>query len=537
MRSLVLTAALLLVLPASAKAADGDIIVQRAPGLDRAERAELRADAGVELVQTLPLERTEVVSAADPGRALAELRDDDDVVYAEPDVPMHAARLMGDPFFHSLWALQNTGQSILGGQPGTAGDDIDATTAWDQSEGAGVTVAVVDTGILATHVDLADQIVPGWDFVDDDADPDDGFGHGTHVAGTIAASGQNNVGVVGVAPQAKLLPLRALGNDGSGSSSDIAAAFAYAGDHGVRIVNASLGGGFSQTIKNAIASHPNTLYVVAAGNSSADADSYRGAFPCALPAANVICVGASDNRDRIAGFSNYGDVAVDLFAPGVDINSTYNVSDTSYGYLDGTSMASPHVAGAAALALSLHPDASTSFLRYALLSSVDAKPEFAGKSVTGGRLNANAAVNAIQGIEPPPPPTPTPTPQPPVATPTPAPPVEAPAPVAPVATPAPVTVPEVKLSSLKVSGSLRTKGSKLRVSFRLSRSTWVRYTVTPKGSKKVAGTWTKLGRDGANTVVLKRALPSGKTLKRGSYTLSVTVSAAGPAASKGIRVG
>src|SRR3954451_13220837 len=113
MRSLVMTAALLLLLPATAQAAEGDIIVQRAPGLDSAERAELRAGAGVELVQTLPLERTEVVSAADPGQALAELRADHDVVYAEPDVPMHAARLMGDPFFHSQWALQNTGQSIL----------------------------------------------------------------------------------------------------------------------------------------------------------------------------------------------------------------------------------------------------------------------------------------------------------------------------------------------------------------------------------------------------------------------------------------
>src|SRR4051794_26797536 len=366
MRSLVMTAALLLLLPATAQAAEGDIIVQRAPGLDSAERAGLRADAGVELVQTLPLERTEVVSAADPGRALAELRADDDVVYAEPDVPMRATLLMGDPFFGSQWALHNTGHNIV--QPGTAGADIDATDAWDQTQGPGVTVAVVDTGINANHTDLRTQTVPGWDFVDDDGTPQDGNGHGTHVSGTIAASAENHVGVVGVAPEAKILPLRALGNDGSGYASDIAAAFAYAGDHGARVVNASLGGEYSRTIENADAGHPNTLYVVAAGNDSADSDTRSDALPCALPEANVVCVGATDNRDEIASFSNYGDASVDLFAPGVSINSSWNTSTSAYKYLSGTSMASPHVAGAAALALSVRPDASTSFLRYALLS-------------------------------------------------------------------------------------------------------------------------------------------------------------------------
>ena len=140
MRSLVMTAALLLVIPATAQAAEGDIIVQRAPGLDRAERVDLRQDAGVELVQTLPLARTELVSAEDPDQALAALRADDDVVYAEPDRQMQATRLMDDPLFSSLWALHNTGQWISG-QTGIAGDDIDAVAAWDRSEGSGVTIA------------------------------------------------------------------------------------------------------------------------------------------------------------------------------------------------------------------------------------------------------------------------------------------------------------------------------------------------------------------------------------------------------------
>jgi subtilisin family serine protease len=550
MRSLVMAAALFLVVPASARAAEGDIIVQRAPGLSGAERQALRADAGVKLVETLPLERTELVSAADPAKALTALRADDDVVYAEADRRVHATRTVDDPYFGSLWALQNTGQSVFS-VPGTVGADIDATLAWDQSEGAGVTVGVVDTGVRTDHVDLADQIatnaaeltgtpgvdddnnhfvddVHGWDWVEDDNVAQDGHGHGTHVSGTIAAEGENNFGVVGVAPLAKILPLRVLDNGGSGWMSDIAAAFDYAGDAGVRIVNASLGGGYSQAMEDAVAAHPGTLYVVAAGNDAADSDTAGDAYPCALPEANLICVGASDNQDAIADFSNYGDTSVDLFAPGVGIYSTFNTSTSSYRYLDGTSMASPHVAGAAALALSARPGASTAFLRWALLSSVDPVPAMAGESVTGGRLNANSAVTAIQGTEPAP--TPTPTPEPPA--PTPVPPVTPPTPVPPPPTP-PEAAPA--LTKLTVGGSLRAKTGKLRVSFRLTRSAWVRFTVQAKGSKRVIASWSKLARPGANAFVLTRTLPSGAKLKRGSYTLAVAVSPTA-SSSKVIRV-
>ncbi len=534
--------------PASAQAAEGDIIVQRVPGLDHTERAELRADARVELVKPLPVEDTELVSAHNTAKALADLRADDDVVYAEPDRRVRLTRAMDDPGFGTLWALENTGQ-MIGGQLGTAGDDIDAVAAWDQSEGTGVTVAVVDTGINSTHVDLDGQIatntaeanglpgvdddgnhlvddVHGWDFVSSDATPQDGQGHGTHVSGTIAAEGENSLGVVGVAPLAKILPLRVLDNSGSGWSSDIAEAFAYAGDQGVRIVNASLGGGFSQAIEDAVASHPNTLYVVAAGNDGADSDTDPDAYPCALPESNLICVGASDNRDQVAGFSNYGPATVDLFAPGVRIYST--LSNGSYGFKDGTSMASPHVAGAAALALSARPDATTAFLRYALLHSVDVQPGWETWSVSGGRLNANAAVTTIQGSAPP---TETPTPEPPVETPTPEPPAPPPPPVAPTPTPAPVTPAALTLTNLKLTGSL---GSKLRVGFRLSRSAWVKYTVKAAGAKTVAS-WKLLGQAGDNTVLLRRRLPTGKRLKSGSYTLTVTVSPTA-AASKVIRV-
>jgi thermitase len=549
---LVLLAALFVAIPAAAQAAEGDIIVQRAPGLDSAERSDLRQDAGVQLVETLSLERTELV-AARPGRqdeALTALRADTDVVYAEPDRPVSVNRTPDDSYFNALWALKNTGQWVMNLGSGAPGADIDATEAWDQTQGSGVTVAVVDSGINADHVDLTGQITGnqaeitglpnvdddhngkiddyrGWDFVSNDNLPQDGNGHGTHVSGTIAAVGANGMGVVGVAPEGKVMPLRALGDNGSGWMSDVAAAFDYAGKEGVRIVNASIGGPNSVAVESAIAAHPDTLYVVAAGNNAANADTSSGAFPCALKEANVLCVGATDNKDQIAYFSNYGATAVDLFAPGVGIYSTYNDSPTGYVFMDGTSMASPHVAGAAALALSVNPTASTSFLRYSLLSSTDAKPLLTGKSVTGGRLNANAAVNAIQGVEPPPVETPAPTPEPPVATPTPtpAPPVATPTPVARVVvTRVPTATPLPLLSQVTLAGSLRTKSSKLRVSFRLTQLSPVRFTITRRGSKTLLASWSSRGRAGANSVTLTRRLPTGKTLKPGSYTLAVAVS-------------
>jgi thermitase len=544
---LVLLALALAATPAAAQAAEGDIIVQRAAGLDSAERRDLREDAGVTLVETLPLERTELVEAA-PGQqdeALTALRADADVVYAELDQVVSVNRVPDDSYFNALWALRNVGQSVLG-QPGNPGDDIDATVAWDQTLGAGTTVAVVDTGINSGHVDLADQITGndaeltgmpgfdddhngytddyhGWDFVSDDNVPEDGYGHGTHVSGTIAAKGENNSGVIGVAPQSKILPLRALDDAGNGYMSDIAAAFDYAGDAGIRIVNASLGGAYSATLEHVIASHPGTLYVVAAGNAGANANYNSNSYPCAMPEANVVCVGATDNRDLRATFSNFGSSAVDLFAPGVYIVSSTIGSPTAYEPMSGTSMASPHVAGAAALALSMNPGASTSFLRYALLSSVDVRPALSGLSVTGGRLNANSAIGAIQGAEPDPEPTPTPTPEPPAPTPPPAPPVATP--VAPVVTPAPTVTPAPALSKVTVAGSLRTKTSKLRVAFRLTRVAPVRFTITRRGSKSLLASWTSRGRAGANSVTLTRRLPTGKTLKPGSYTLAIAVSA------------
>src|SRR4051812_2657791 len=389
--------------PAQLDAAGGpDIIVKRRPGLDAGDRAQIRAAADVTYADSLRLQDTEIVHA-EPGRladALAALRADPSVLYAEPDAPVHA--FTGDEYWPEQWALENVGQSVFGGPAGLPGADIHAPAAWALgATGAGQTVAVVDTGVNAAHPDLAGQLATnagetghgresnradddhdglvddwrGWDWVQQDNNPDDGDGHGSHVAGIIAAR-QARTGITGAAPDARILPLRVLDADGFGSDSDIASAFAYAGELHIGVVNASLGGlGASSAEEDAIAAHPQTLYVVAAGNGGADRigddNDSTPEYPCNAPQDNVICVGATDNNDERASFSNYGHNSVDLFAPGVTIVSAWRAPESGWWIADGTSMAAPHVAGTLALMRAAAPSLGAAQLRQALLDSVD----------------------------------------------------------------------------------------------------------------------------------------------------------------------
>ena len=356
------------------------IVVKRRPGLDASQRAAVRAAADVRLEQPLSLTDVEVVRA-DPGdraEALAALREDPDVLWAEPVLPRQA--LTADPYFPSMWGLPK----------------IKAPEAWALGKGAGTTVAVVDTGADLGHADLAGRLVTGLDLVDGDTTPQDGHGHGTHVTGTIVAA-ENTIGVVGVAPQGTVMPLRVLDDQGTGYSDDVAAAFDFAGDQGIRVVSASLGADQrSAAEQEAIHSHPNTLYVVAAGNDAADND-LNGQFPCGYDEPNIVCVGASTEADGMASFSNYGAASVDLFAPGVGIRSTLR---GGYGSLSGTSMATPHVSGAAALLFARHPDWTAAQVKQALLDSADRLAAFAGRSVSGGRLNVAAALNVGADLAP-----------------------------------------------------------------------------------------------------------------------------------------
>ena len=410
---------LALLAPAGASAASTtQIIVKRDPGLSRAEQQNIRSDAGVRLVDRLSLPRTEVVSApaGDAAQALRDLRADPDVAYAEVDRVVHA---FDDPV-PAAWALRNYGQNIFG--IGMYDADIDAPEAWNQItvdhvhvRGAGQQLAVVDTGVLATHEDLNGQIAETRDFVGTAngvaPGPGDGNGHGTHVAGIIAAKRNNGLGSAGVAPDSQIVALRALDASGQGQLSDIAEAFNYAGQQHIPIVNASLGVAVdsSPTLEAAIQPYvATTLFVFAAGNGGTDGvgddNDTTHVWPCNAPDANVICVGASTNRDAVARFSNYGATSVDMFAPGEAIASTVppgvmkELAPTDkYAYMDGTSMAAPHVAAAAALVRQAAPPGiDPAGIKDVLMSSVDAKPAFQGKSVSGGRLNAGLAVlNAL----------------------------------------------------------------------------------------------------------------------------------------------
>ena len=246
---------------------------------------------------------------------------------------------------------------------------LDAEATWVHSRGAGVTVAVIDTGVAAVP-DLTGQLLPGYDWVTGSAGGNaDGFGHGTHVAGIISAVAGNGIGVAGIAPDVKILPLRVLGNDGSGDTSDVASAVIYATQHGAKVINMSLGGtDFDQTLADAVsyAQAQDVVVVAAAGN-----DKQQGSpisYPAALP--NVVAVGATDHNNTTAYFSNTGSY-LKVSAPGVDIESTVPTFKDPSGYeqLSGTSMATPYAAGVVALTRAAAPSLDAADIENAVYST------------------------------------------------------------------------------------------------------------------------------------------------------------------------
>jgi subtilisin family serine protease len=345
-----------------------------------------------------------------------------DVEYAEPDYIVHATALPNDPFFGLLWGLLNTAQSI-GGSQGLAGADIGATLAWNVTTGSRANaIGVVDTGIDYTHPDLAANVwaapsaftvtiagtpvtcgagTHGFNAITLACDPLDDNNHGTHVSGTIGAVGNNGVGVTGINWTASIIGAKFLDATGSGSTSGainaieflIQAKSVFGATANVRVLSNSWGGGgFSQALLDEInkANTAGMLVVAAAGNAGTNND-VSPFYPANYAAANVVAVAATDNQDRLASFSNFGSTTVDLGAPGVNIAST--IRGASYAYYSGTSMATPHVSGAAALVLSACT-LDTVTLRNVLLANVDQIPSLTGLTVTGGRLNVYKAITA-----------------------------------------------------------------------------------------------------------------------------------------------
>jgi subtilisin family serine protease len=399
----------------------GEVIVRFKPGLQMsAQRAAVATEAAT-IGERLLLPGASVVELP-PGASVAatidQLEQHPDVLYAQPNYVYRTAATPSDPFFGLLWGLQNSGQSVEE-RSGRADADIDAPEAWSITTGSDeVKVAVVDSGVEYDHPDLAGNVAAlGRDFFSNDADPRDENGHGTHVAGTIGAQGDNAEGVTGVSWNVGLMPIRVLGPTGSGTTATVANGLAYAVQQGAKVVNASLGGGnWDPTLASTIESASETLFVFPAGNGGWDGEGDDNDlfgvpryYPCSYPYENVVCVAATDSTDALAQFSNYGATSVDLAAPGVRIESTY--VGGSYVYSNGTSMAAPHVAGVAALLLTRAPTLSVAQVRAALLGSVDLLPQLATKVASSGRLNAYKSLLALAPAAPPPPPPPPPVTQ------------------------------------------------------------------------------------------------------------------------------
>ncbi len=401
----------------------GELLVGFQPGVTAAEQQSALKKAGASEKKKFNRIHGSLaaVSPQDEDKALQQLQHDPRVRYAEPNFVFHTDTTPNDPFYSNLWGLDNTGQ-VVSGQPGTPHADINAPQAWNKTTGSSaVKVAVIDSGIDASHPDLSANMWinqgencagcrndgidndhngyvddwRGWNFVSNNNNPMDDNGHGTHVAGTIGAVGNNGIGVAGVNWHVSLMPLKFIGANGSGTAADAVSAILYAAQQGADVLNNSWGGDqYSQALADAIsaADSHGSLFVAAAGNSTSNNDT-APTYPASYDLPNVVAVAATDNTDDLAWFSNYGRQSVALAAPGQDIYSTW--PGGGYQYLSGTSMAAPHVSGVAALAKAEFPSATGVGLKALLVDSVDQLPGLSSLTASGGRLDAAAAVGCV----------------------------------------------------------------------------------------------------------------------------------------------
>ncbi len=332
------------------------------------------------------------------------------------------SNLPNDPEFSKLWGIQNVGQADSAGQVGTAGSDIGVVPLWQKglTGSKDILVAVIDTGIDHTHPDLAANVftnageiagngidddkngfvddVHGWNFEAKSSNAKDDHDHGSHCAGTIGGTGNNGIGVVGVNWNVTMLPVKFLSASGSGSLQGAIESINYARMMKVNIMSNSWGGGgFSQALMDSIvaAKEAGIVFVAAAGNESNNNDA-KPTYPASYDVDNIISVAATDNRDTIAKFSNYGAARVHVAAPGVKVFST--TKDGKYAAFSGTSMATPHVAGIAALMLADQPTLTYQEVKARLIQTSVPVKGLKRKVLAKGRVSA---FNAVNGIIPP----------------------------------------------------------------------------------------------------------------------------------------
>lgn len=358
--------------------------------------------------------------AGNPVDACKRLAKDPNVEYAEPNYTLYAQTIPDDKSFSFLWGMNDASNA-----------DIDAPEAWDLYRGdPNYRIAVIDSGIDLTHPDLQGNIwvnpgetpndgidndgngyiddISGWDFTGTgvgtkfgtgDNNPQDGDGHGTHVSGTIAARGNNGIGVVGVVWSGKIVPLKFLSDIGSGSTANAILAVQYCVTNGIGISNNSWGGGGASTaLRNAITSagRADHLFVAAAGNDSLNIDGVLATYPASYNLVNQITVAATASTGALAPFSNYGNISVHVAAPGSGILSTWSttvVGSTGYNTISGTSMATPHVTGIAALVRGKMPGWNVAQVKAAILGGIKTNSTLTGKTVTGGTVSAFKALS------------------------------------------------------------------------------------------------------------------------------------------------
>ncbi|MDD1725177.1 MAG: S8 family serine peptidase, partial [Methanospirillum sp.] len=361
------------------------------------------------------LEASPYVAYAEPNYIISLSLPETEPAGNDTDSDISALSYPNDPKYADQWGLSNTGQT-----GGKSGDDISASGAWDVTTGSSdIVVAVIDTGVDYTHSDLAANIwtnpgeiagngkdddgngyvddLHGYDFINNDNDPMDDNGHGTHCAGVIGAVGNNGVGIAGINWKVKIMPLKFLRADGTGDTASSLNAIAYARKMGADVISCSWGGtAKSQALEDAISS-TNAVFACASGNEGVNTD-VTGHYPSGFTEDQIISVAASDENDGIPSFSNYGATTVDVAAPGVAILSTYPGSKGyEYVKMKGTSMATPHVAGLAALLLAKDGSLSPSTVKSKIMSSVDTLTAFSGKCVSGGRIDMAKALGGGSG--------------------------------------------------------------------------------------------------------------------------------------------
>jgi subtilisin family serine protease len=353
-------------------------LVQFHPAVTEAERDATITAMGGALVSWLPA--LHVAEVALPAGAVVAADAFPSVVYSEPD-----AAVVGGFYIPADPDTSNPNRSYA---PRLLG----AFEGWDISLGSSdVIIAVLDTGVDLTHPEFAGKLVPGYDFVNNDDDPSDDFGHGTHVAG-IAAAAVNGAGMVGLCPSCKLMPVKVLNGSNRGTWYNVSRGITYAVDNGARVINLSLGSAVgSLTLQNALnyATEQGVVVVAAAGNSNSDRLQYPAAY------ANVVAVSATNPSDARWAASNYGE-HIDLSAPGETIYSTVPgaiAGEAAYAYISGTSMAAPHVAALAGLLFSQVPERTGAQVIDVMLSSAKDLGEIGADRYYGvGRIDVLAAL-------------------------------------------------------------------------------------------------------------------------------------------------